>query len=314
MKAKSWLILAIFLILAGSVVFIGVMTSLNWDFTKFSTVEYETNEYTLTENFQNISVITNTADVAIVPSEDITARVVCYEQTDIRHTVTVQDGTLTIQAQDERDWYKHIGIFPDAPKVTIYLPHYSLASSIAPEKIPDELLNPEYIYTIQVVPRPAVKAGVGGTIRIQNSTGNIHIRNIAATGFDLSLSTGKVLMNDVACNGDINVKLTTGKTELTRIRSKNLISEGSTGDLSLTNVIATEKFSLQRSTGDIEFENCEAPEILAKTSTGDIEGSLLVDKVFITHSSTGDIDVPDSTTGGRCELSTSTGDIEISVN
>ena len=57
----------------------------------------------------------------------------------------------------------------------------------------------------------------------------------------------------------------------------------------------------------------EDNELKIITSTGDIEGTLLSDKVFIVKSSTGDIDVPSSITSGMCEITTSTGDIEVRV-
>ena len=38
------------------------------------------------------------------------------------------------------------------------------------------------------------------------------------------------------------------------------------------------------------------------------------DKIFLVSSDTGDIDVPRSVTGGRCEVDTDTGDIRLSVD
>ena len=61
----------------------------------------------------------------------------------------------------------------------------------------------------------------------------------------------------------------------------------------------------------MHFERCDAQSIFVKASTGEVAGTLLSLKVFITKSSTGDVYVPDSITGGRCEITTSTGDIEI---
>jgi DUF4097 and DUF4098 domain-containing protein YvlB len=82
----------------------------------------------------------------------------------------------------------------------------------------------------------------------------------------------------------------------------------------LENVIATEKISVERTTGDVKFAFCDAGEIFVKTDTGDVTGSLLTDKVFITETDTGKIHVPKLTTGGRCEISTDTGDIKISIS
>ena len=49
------------------------------------------------------------------------------------------------------------------------------------------------------------------------------------------------------------------------------------------------------------------------TDTGDVTGSLLSAKVFVVTTDTGTVQVPKSTAGGRCEISTDTGDIRITV-
>ena len=92
-----------------------------------------------------------------------------------------------------------------------------------------------------------------------------------------------------------------------------MLSSGNTGDIVLDNVITEEKLSLERSTGDVRFESCDAAEIFVKTDTGDVTGTLLTDKVFLAQSNTGELAVPNSVVGGRCEISTNTGDIKIDI-
>ena len=70
-KTVTWLVIATFLLLIGCVIFGGVMMSLHWDFSKLSTVQYETNEYNITDPFRSISVTTDTADIVLVPSETV---------------------------------------------------------------------------------------------------------------------------------------------------------------------------------------------------------------------------------------------------
>ena len=48
-------------------------------------------------------------------------------------------------------------------------------------------------------------------------------------------------------------------------------------------------------------------------STGDVTGTLLSDKIFFAETTTGDVSVPKLTSGGKCEISTTAGDIEISI-
>ena len=50
-----------------------------------------------------------------------------------------------------------------------------------------------------------------------------------------------------------------------------------------------------------------------KTNTGNITGTLVTDKVFLAHTDTGRIRVPTTTTGGRCELTTDTGNILLDI-
>lgn len=122
----------------------------------------------------------------------------------------------------------------------------------------------------------------------------------------------KSLMN-LPVNLTVTVGVSTGKAYLTDIACKNVISSGSTGDIFLDNVIAAKKFYIERSTGDVRFENSDATEIFVETGTGYVTGTLLTDKVFIIQTDTGSVDVPKTITGGRCEITTDTGDIKITI-
>ena len=277
-KTKIWLITATFLLLTGCVIFGGVMTVYKWDFSKLSTNKYETNKYDINDNFKNISVNVKTADIVFVPSENAKAEVVCHEQDNAKHEVSVINDTLTIKLVDERKWYEYIGINFRTPKITVYLPQ-----------------------------------GEYGNLTISSSTGDINIENISAENINLTVSTGEIEAKSITCNGDFKTKVSTGEVELKNISCKNLSSNGNTGHISLKDVIAEEKLTIERSTGDIKFELCDANEIFVKTDTGDVKGSLLSDKVFITQTDTGSVNVPKTITGGRCEITTDTGDIKITV-
>ena len=97
------------------------------------------------------------------------------------------------------------------------------------------------------------------------------------------------------------------------IACKEISSKGSTGNVFLKKAIAKETISIERSTGDVKFEESDARDILVKTDTGNVKGMLLSDKVYIVETKTGSIDVPKTTSGGVCEITTSTGDIKIRV-
>ncbi|MBR5529305.1 MAG: DUF4097 family beta strand repeat protein [Oscillospiraceae bacterium] len=316
-KTKKWLIAAGCLVLLGCIIFAGVMTMLKWDFSKLSTSKFETNAHAITETFQNISILSDTAQITLVPSDGKGSSVVCYEHSNETHTVTVKNGTLVIERNDTRRWYEYIGISFGSPKITVSLPQgeygtLSIQSGTGNVKIPNAF-GFEAIAIDQSTGDVHNQASVSGKMEITTSTGNIYLENVSASSLSLSVSTGKVTAKNVDCREDMNVKASTGKAALADVQCKNLFSDGSTGDLTLENVIATEKFSLIRSTGDIKLLRCDAAELFIETDTGDVTGSLLTDKVFLAETETGRVDVPRTVSGGRCEITTDTGNIKITV-
>ena len=295
--AKVWLIVGISLVLVVCI-FVGVMAMLNWDFSKLSTVKYETNNYNLTEDYQNLSIRTQTANIEFIPSADGTTSVVCYEAEKVKHTVAIVDGTLVIERNDTRKWFEYIGFDFHNPKITVYLPkgeygELDIKASTGHTKLSDG-------FTFESV---SVKA----------STGNIRVTGISAGAINLSVSTGDINITGMTCSGDIRIKVSTGKTNLTNVQCKNLFSDGDTGSITLTNVLASEKFDIERDTGYVKLNSCDAAELYIETDTGDVTGTLLSEKVFIVETDTGRIDVPRTITGGRCEIETNTGDVRIRI-
>lgn len=188
-KTKKWLIIAGSLVILGLIMFAVVMAILKWDFTKLSTMKIETNTYQVTEVFSNMSIKTDTADIGFAVSDDGKCKVVCNEMEKVKHSVSIQNGTLSISS----------------------------------------------------------------------STGNVELPR--------------------------NIKF--------------------------KSVYITEDYSIERTTGNVKFDSCDAREISIRTSTGNISGTLLSEKLFIAETSTGNVDVPKTTTGGKCELKTSTGNIKV---
>lgn len=314
---KLWLVIAAFLVVAGLILFAAVMSKNKWDFTKLSTVNHERNTYEISETFHNLSINTDTADILFVLSEDEKCRVECYEEEKAKHSVTVENDTLIIKIIAEKSWYDHIGFNFDSPKMTVYLPKaaytaLSIDESTGDIKIPEEFKFESVDISLSTGDVD-FSASALALIQIKTSTGRICVENTSAGELLLSASTGDITVSDVICEGDVTLRVSTGKVGLNKIACKNLTSVGTTGDIFLTHVIAEENFSIMRTTGDVRFDNSDATEIFVETDTGDITGSLLTDKVFITHTDTGSIEVPKTVTGGKCEIITDTGDIRITI-
>ncbi len=316
-SAKKWIVAAVLLVLIGGVIFCGVMTIYRWDFTKLSTSKYEKNSYQIEESYTNISVSTDTANITFVLSENSQTTIECYERKNEKHSISVEDGTLNIKVVDTRKWYEHIGINFGSPKITVSLPQGEYGELVIKSDTGDVTIPKALGFeSIDISERTGdVKnyASTSGGIKIKTTTGKIYMRGVSAEKLDLSVSTGNVTVLDVACAGDVTVKVRTGKTHLTHLTCQNLTSSGDTGDILLKNVVAAQKFAIERDTGDVKFEGSDAAEIFVETDTGDVTGTLLTEKHFVAKTDTGNVRVPDTKAGGRCEITTDTGDIEITL-
>ena len=316
-STKIWLVIAAVLVLIGCFIFVGVMAMLKWDFTKLSTNQYETNFYETVDEFSNVSVETDTARLTFETSDDGKCRVECFEESNAKHSVSVEDNTLVIKCINNKSWYDHIGINFGTPKITVYLPETQYATLSVHANTGDFKLPAYFSFECIDISLSTGDidcfASASEQIKIRTSTGKIKIQNVSAGSLDLSTSTGRITASNVTCAGDAIFKVTTGKVTLTDLTCKNLSSTGNTGDASLYNVIVKEKLTIARTTGDVRFEHSDAGDILVKTDTGSVTGSLLSDKVFLVQTNTGDIDIPQTASGGKCEIRTDTGDVRISV-
>jgi len=315
-----WLIVATILVLSGLIVFASALTAYDWDFDNLSTENYKTSTHeNLSEEFTDISIDTDTADIIFVPSTDGKVKVECYESEKEKHEVYVQDNTLTINVKNDKEWYNYIGINLsfNSPKITVYLPQREYNALVIKESTGDvELPNDFTFQSIDIISSTGdikCQAAAKSDVSIRTSTGDIDLQNVFAESFDLSTSTGEIFASKITCQNNFDVKVSTGDVNLNSVNCQNFTSTGSTGDIKMDGVVATQNFTIVRSTGYVLLNGCDGGEINIQTDTGDINGSLLSEKIFLTSTDTGSVNVPNTTTGGKCQITTDTGDIHITI-
>lgn len=278
-STKIWLIIAASLMALGLVAFTVAWASHGWSFAEADSQKMETNSYVISEDFENINIQSDTADIIFLPSADGVCRVECAEREKENHRVSVADGELKIILDDTGKWYEYVSFFSFGnTKITVYLPEN------------------EY-----------------GRLTVKESTGDVSLEKTDFGEIDLTVSTGDIVLSNVTCHGNLSINASSGETRLARVTAYSFNTVGSTGDVELKYVMVEDKLDIKRSTGDVELEACDAGEIKIVTDTGDVEGSLLSEKNFIVKTGTGEKEIPESTSGGRCEITTSTGDIKIIV-
>ena len=316
-STKIWLVAASLLVLTGAAIFVAVMSSNGWDFSELSASKYETNVYEIRESFGSLSVKTDTADVIFALSDSEECRVECYEESKSKHRVVVEEDTLVVSEVDNRKWYDYIGFYFESPRVTIYLPESEYAAldvecEAGSVKLASSL-SFDSIDISSITGDISCLADASGKISIETSTGDISVKSRSAGSLELKSSTGDIEVSDLICASNADITVTTGNVHIKDVECASFSSGASTGNISLDNLVADGALSVERSTGNVEFEGIDAGEIFIKTVTGNVEGSFLTEKVFIVNSDTGRIDVPDSVTGGRCEIITGTGNIKVTL-
>ena len=313
---KRWLIAAAVLVLIGALLFAGAMLSVGWDFNALGE-KTETVALEIPEPFRNIAIRSDTEEIRFLPAEDGVCRVTFREQEKERHTAAVENGTLMIGKTDARQGTELLSFSFDSPEITLYLPQREYGALTIEESTGGVMIPKDFAFeSIRIDASTGdvdCSACVSGEARIALSTGDIRMEDVSAGALVLTVSTGKVTVRGAVCTGDVHVGVSTGKAVLHGLRCKNLRSEGTTGDLAMEKVLAEGSMTIERSTGKVRFDACDAADFAVKTGTGDVTGTLLSEKVFLTQTDTGRVDVPKTVSGGKCEITTGTGDIQISV-
>ncbi len=333
---KYWLWAAAVLMLAGAALFAVTLALCGWDITKLGTVDYVTNTFEPSGDFKNITVNVYTTDLEILPSEDGKCRIVCCEDEEVKHTAEVKDGTLFINTTDTRRWFGFILISFTRPTMTVYLPQNEYGTLDIETDTGTVYLPKDFAFEsikiaghtgavscsasagsevdIDLDTGTIVLSGVcTGKMKLKTDTGGIKLSGGIVDGnIDVETGTGLVSLENVTC-GDLHAKADTGRVSIYSVTCGNLHAETDTGDIALENVVGDGKFELVSDTGDIVLDGCDAAELYIESDTGSVRGELLTSKIFFAESDTGRVSVPKSVTGGRCEIKTDTGSIEMVV-
>lgn len=333
----------IFCIIAAGITVLGLLIALvplilvRFDFHQFSTQVNQTNTHEFTEPIENIDIDIRTSDIRLEKSEDQACRVTCEESDLVSHEVTLQDGTLSVKRKDNRRWYHHIGINNDNYSVTLYLPTsaYQLLTvngSTGKVTVPKDFTFKSISVKLSTG-KIDCSASASEHIRLEVSTGRITAKDLSANCLECIATTGNIKLQNLSISGDVTLECDTGEIHATNLQAASLKAksttgdqtyesvtlsgainlEASTGDVSLTQAMARGDCIIKTSTGDVRFDRADATALSVKTTTGSVKGTLLSPKIFYTHTSTGSIDVPKSTEGGMCEITTNTGSIHISI-
>lgn len=279
-STKVLLILSSVLLAVGIVLCGAALCLKGFDITAFNSEKFTDKVYTLDEDFESITVDALDADVEFYESPDDKFSVICPENENVTHELSVTDGTLSIfRNAPETSGFFNISLGSGDRRIRIFLPQKSYSSLKVETAMGDVAIPP--IFTFD-------------DMRIYTTSGEITVK-AAATG----------LMLFSTASGDISISDTEAPiVELSTV----------SGEVELEKLVAEKSIYVKTTSGDIELGACDAPEIDLESVSGDINCGLLTPKSFKVETVSGDAVWPTGFASDEsCNIKTVSGDIEVDV-
>ena len=331
---KIALIAAAFLMAAGLIITFISVASTGFDVHEISDGNFVERTFNLEHDFEGIYVDVSSEDVSFYVT-DGQPRVVTYQRDDVDVSVTIANNILSVET-DMGKWFS-MGINFENPTVKIYLNKSTFAGDLT---IKSSSGNVEVPSSLQFANASldassgnlSLTAQVSGSVRTNASSGNIIVHGVNAKRLDADTSSGNIVMTSCSFAGDAKISCTSGNITVKDSEFTALITETSSGDLKMSGVNVSGDLSSQSSSGemdfkstyagsfnavsssgDITFERFDSKKMNIETTSGEVEGTLISDKLFNVRTNSGDVDTPSPRGEEECNISTSSGDVELRI-
>lgn len=316
---KKAILVAVALVAAGLVIAFGGMAAMNFNFNKMNTLRFTTNTYSVDESFTNISIETAECDIRFLPSEDDSCKVVCEESKEIFHSVSVKNNTLTIDRTDARQWYKRIvGIYWGDMTITVFLPQTAYKSLSVLNVSGNTTIPEDFSFTVAKIRSTSgdidFLAPVEKDLSLKTVSGNLHAEGTNPKNLDAQSTSGDIDYADSIVSDDMTIDTVSGKIRCSNVSASGDINmETTSGKVTLSGVTAAKTIQIETVSGNIELKSCDADSLWLKSTSGKVSGTLLTEKKFLTDTTSGKVNVPGSASGGKCEIKTTSGNIQFEI-
>ncbi len=267
------------------------------DFSKISNLKGR--ERTMeVEAFTSVSVDVTVSDVKILPATDGKYTVALQESDLLFHSVTVEEGDLKITTKDTRKWYQHIGFSFIEMEVAVYLPEgeYDRIKVSADSGDID------------------IRACGGNTqVELDVRSGEISVKDVTCQSLFASAGSGEIEVRSVEVASMLTVKTNSGDVDIEKVHSETATVVVKSGNIRLTDTLAARESLLEAGSGNITLTACDSGSYEIRTSSGNVKGSILTPKVFLAKANSGNVRVPDTTSGGECRVKTGSGNVHLEL-
>lgn len=267
-------------------------------------------------DISDVTIITDTADVSVLASSG-EFYVECARDKKLELSVRVADGKAIIELIDDHPWPAN-WFTADNQKVTVYLPFGDYGTLDIETHTGDVELNSLNLVSLMVTSHTgdieASSINVSTTAMIATDTGDTELYDSTLTHLNAKATTGDISVSRVEADS-VQIEVTTGDIEVEDLNCQTDVQiKATTGDVDMHSVFTANNLRINTTTGNVNFRSIDGAEVYINATTGDVRGSFASDKIIFAETTTGKVNVPKLTTGGRCEITTTTGDINVTIN
>lgn len=195
--------------------------------------DYKTTNHNQIEDFENIYIDTDTANV-IIKKTDGPCKVTCFETNRIYHKVKVENGTLKIESVASFNVHP-VGHFRPL-SVTIYLPDKEYGNLEIDTDTGNVSIESDFLFN---------------KIELSCDTGNISMDTIKCSTLSAESDTGNVHLSDTVASATINVNVDTGNIVLSDCDAPVINLETALGDVR-GSLLTGKTFVVKSDLGDID--------------------------------------------------------------
>ena len=309
------------LLVVGATLFFSIWSHQGFGAVDLSTVEYEKRSRNIDKAFHSVEITELADDVHIEPSPDGTCRVEYTDSSQSYHKISVESGCLTIsrETKDRGKWYENIGIHTDMEEhlLVLYLPEAEYSELSVNTASADVYAGADFGFETVEIHSVSGDIDLGPAVTkrltVDTASGDVRVGGLDIERIELSSASGSITFGKSIVSNRLYVATASGDIELGDISCRELEVGTASGQIELRNVIASGEMDIESVSGDIRLDDCDAASLELESTSGYISGRLLSGKSFDADTTSGDIRLPYGSTGGRCSIETTSGDIDFEI-
>ena len=318
MKKKAAVIIAVVAAVAAIAVFIGVNAG-QFRLHRPGRGGLEMKEYSLEDNITDIKVNLLSRDIIfkhIEPGEKSKAE--WYEKDGQEVRVEVNDGVLTVTEYNSETLTDALRLNNRNNLITVTLPNADFNLLNAVTKSGDVSVSAGTVFNdIEVKTSSGEISSEGNflnSIKVDSSSGDIGFSNAQAGKLVLKTGSGDITLKNLENEtGEINISTASGDITAQDIDCNFLTVFTEAGECSLEKVLSEVDLNITTSSGEVDIDKSDSNFIKIKTGSGSVNAGFITDKVFTATSENGSVSVPESKAGGKCDITSTDGDINVRI-